>query len=250
MSSRDDRSDFENRKLAKALDLGRDEQAFGLAARALHAADRHDYPYLWSWWGVPIIQLPADIVTTQEVIFATRPQVIIETGVARGGSVIFMASILELIGAGKVVGVDIDIRPHNRASIEGHPMARRIHLIEGSSTNEAIVEKIRAQIPPGAPVMVVLDSDHSKEHVLAELRAYGPMVTKGQYMIVADTLLGRLDPAQAPTLRSKVLLRGDEPLAAVEAYLLETNRFEPDPAINGKLIFASSPGGYLRCKSC
>jgi cephalosporin hydroxylase len=198
--------------------------------------------------GVPIIQLPADIMATQEVIWATKPDVIIETGVARGGSVLFMASMLELIGKGKVIGVDIDIRAHNREGIEQSPMAKRIVLIDGSSIDPTVTAKVKAEIPTGASVMVVLDSDHSREHVLAELRAYGPLVSEGCFLVVADTLLGHIEPARAPRNRSKILFKGDEPLSALTQYLTETDRFEVD-AINGKLILSSSPGGYLRCRT-
>jgi cephalosporin hydroxylase len=247
VSTSDDRAAFEEKKRAQAVALGRDQQVFDAAVNALHAADKYDYTYLWSWMGVPVIQLPADVMATQEVIWATKPDIIIETGVARGGSVLFMASLLELIGKGKVVGVDIDIRAHNRDSIENHPMSKRVVLIEGSSTDTTIIRKVQAEIPPQASVMVVLDSDHSADHVLAELRSYGPMVTEGCYLVVADTILGRLDLAHVPRNRSKVWLKGNEPLSALETYLAETDRFEIDQAINGKLIFASSPGGYLRC---
>lgn len=248
MSDTDDRAAFEKTMRAQARALGRDGQVFAAAVNALYAANKYDYSYLWSWMGVPIIQLPADIMATQEVIWATKPDVIIETGVARGGSVLFMASLLELIGKGKVIGIDLDIRAHNRDSIERHPIAKRVLLIEGSSTDRAVVAEVCSQIPDGASVMVVLDSDHSRDHVLAELRCYGPLVTGGCYLVVADTILGRFDAAQTPQNRSKVWLKGNEPLSAVEAYLAETDRFEVDPEINGKLILSSSPGGYLRCR--
>ncbi len=247
MNSPDDRVAFEQRRRVQAEALGHDKQVFDLAVSALHAADKYNYSYLWSWMGVPIIQLPADVMATQEVIWATKPDIIVETGVARGGSVLFMASLLELIGKGTVVGIDIDIRPHNRDSIESHPMARRISLIQGSATDVATLAKVRAEIAPSASVMVVLDSNHGRDHVLAELRAYGALVTPGQYLVVADTLLGLLEPSQTPTRRSQVWRKGDEPLSALQAYLKETDRFEPDPVINGKMILASSPGGYLRC---
>jgi cephalosporin hydroxylase len=184
-------------------------------------------------------------MATQEVIWKTKPDVIIETGVARGGSVIFMASLLEIIGRGKVVGVDIDIRAHNLESIETHPMAPRIELIEGSSVADETLREVRAQIPDGASVMVVLDSDHSRDHVLAELRAYGPLVTRGCYMVVADTAVGHLDPDKAPKKRSKVWFKGDEPLAALNLFLQESDAFEVDEVLNGKLVFSSSPGGYI-----
>lgn len=248
MSSHDDRASFEEKKRAHAIAMGRDQQLFAAATNLLTAADQYDYAYLWSWLGVPIIQLPADVMATQEVIWETKPDVIIETGVARGGSVLFMASLLELIGKGKVIGIDIDIRPHNRNSIERHPMAKRVVLIEGPSTDPAALGKVRDEIPQDASVMVVLDLDHSRAHVLEELRSYAPLVTAGCYLVVADTRLGYLSETQTPQKRSKVWHKGDEPLSALNDYLRETDRFERDPVINGKLILASSPGGYLRCR--
>ena len=211
MSIPDDRSAFAQQVRAKSEALGRDRQVFDAAVDVLHAADKYDYFYLWSWMGVPIIQLPADIIATQEVIWATKPDVIIETGVARGGSVLFMASLLELIGKGTVIGVDIDIRPHNRDSIERHPMAKRVVLIEGPSTEPATLTKVAAAIPAGASVMVVLDSDHSRDHVLAELRTYGPLVTKGCYLVVADTILGHFDANQTPAIVQRCGSRGMSP---------------------------------------
>ena len=177
MSIPDDRAAFEEKTRAQAAALGRDRGVFEIAVNAIHAANKYGYNDLWSWMGVPIIQLPADVMATQEVIWMTKPDVIIETGVARGGSVLFMASLLELIGKGKVIGVDIDIRAHNRDSIERHPMAKRVTLIEGSSTDRATVENVRAEIPADASVMVVLDSDHSREHV--PLLAHGPQARRG-----------------------------------------------------------------------
>lgn len=243
----DDRAQFEEKKRSQSVAMGADESLFKAAAETIMAADKYDYAYLWSWMGVPIIQLPADIMATQEIIWTTKPEIIIETGVARGGSVLFMASLLELAGHGKVIGIDVDIRAHNRDTIEKHPMSKRVALIEGSSTAPDVLARVKAEIGAAKSVMVVLDSDHSRDHVLAELRAYGPMVTSGCYLVVADTLLGRLEEQQTPRKRSHVWLKGNEPLAAVEAYLKETDRFSVDPVINGKLILASSPGGYLRC---
>ena len=247
MTIRDDRTEFDENKRLQSVALGKDRSAFEKAIDALYAADVYDYAYLWTWMGVPIIQLPADIMATQEVIWSTKPDVIIETGIARGGSVLFMASLLELIGKGQILGVDINIRPHNRDSIERHPMSKRVTLIEGSSVASDTVARVRAKIPAGASVMVVLDSDHSRDHVLAELRAYAPLVTPGCYLVVADTLLGHIDEKRANPKRSKTWFRGDEPLAALKIYMNESDRFEADPVINGKLVFSSSPGGYLRC---
>ena len=244
----DDRAEFEANKRQQALRLGKDCDAFTSATATIVELDQYDYSYLWSWMGAPIIQMPADVMTTQEVIWDTRPDIIIETGVARGGSVLFMASMLALLGGdGRVIGVDIDIRSHNRDTIERHPMSDRVDLIEGSSISNEIVAGIRSHIPNDARVMVVLDSDHSREHVLAELRAYSPFVTKGCYLVIADTLMGHLSEAQTPQKRSKIWLKGDEPLAARDLFLKENDRFEVDAALNGKLVLSSSPGGYLKC---
>ena len=202
--------------------LGQDEQLFAAATNLLTAADKYDYAYLWSWLGVPIIQLPADVMATQEVIWATKPDIIIETGVARGGSLLFMASLLELIGKGKVIGVDIDIRAHNRDTIEHHPMSKRVVLIEGPSTEPTVIAQVQKEIPGNASVMVVLDFDHSRAHVLEELRSYGPLVTEGCYLVVADSRLGYLEELQTPQKRSKVWPKGNDPLSALEDYLHET----------------------------
>jgi cephalosporin hydroxylase len=227
--------------------MGKDHELFQQSLETLYSADKHSYSYLWSWLGMPIIQLPADVMATQEVIWSTKPDVIIETGVARGGSLIFMASLLELIGKGVVIGVDVDIRAYNRDAIEKHPLAKRVRLIQGGSTDEITLNEVKAALPAGKSVMVILDSDHSRDHVLAELRAYGPMVTKGCYLIVADTLIGHVEQERALKARSQLWFKGNEPLSALEDYLKETDRFEVDPAINGKLILSSSPGGYCRC---
>ncbi len=246
MTTQDDRLEFEANKRKQAVALGEDKAVFAQSLEMLTALDRYDYSYLWSWMGVPIIQMPADIMATQEVIWETKPDVIIETGVARGGSVLFMASLLEIMGKGKVIGVDIDIRTHNRDSIESHPMSKRVVLIEGGSVDDDTLAKVRAEIPTGARVMVVLDSDHSRAHVLAECRAYGPLVTEGCYLVVADTVVGFMTPDQTPKKRSKIWYPGDEPLSGMQDFLEENGDFEPDPVINGKLQIASSPGGYLR----
>ena len=147
------------------------------------------YSYGFTWLGRPIIQLPEDLVRTQEVIWRTRPDVIIETGVAHGGSLILYASLLELIGRGRVIGVDIDIRPHNRAAIESHPLAGRIQLIQGSSTDPTVVDQVNRAIPAGSRVMVLLDSNHTKAHVRAELEAYAPLVTPGCYIVATDGIM-------------------------------------------------------------
>ncbi|CTQ54741.1 Rhamnosyl O-methyltransferase precursor [Roseibium album] len=242
-----DIEEFERNKVERCLELGRDVDTFIRSAETITDLDRFDYSYLWSWLGLPIIQFPADIVVTQEIIWKHRPDVIIETGVARGGSMIFLASMMQLLGNGKVIGVDIDIRAHNREAIESHPLSHRVTLIEGPSTAPEVMAQVREEIHYGEKVMVILDSDHSRDHVLDELRSYGPLITKGQYLVVADTVLGRLSPEQTPKRRSQRWEPGNEPLTAVRDFLQETDRFEVDEVVNGKLVLSSSPGGYLLC---
>ena len=167
----DDRAAFERDKRQAAARMAADE---ALAADALDlnaAADRHDWSYQWSWLGLPVIQMPPDIVAMQEVIWETRPQLVIETGIARGGSLVLYASILELIGEGEVLGIDIDIRPHNLQAIEAHPLAKRIRMVEGSSLDDDVVAQAGAAASEVERVMVVLDSNHTHDHVLGELRA-------------------------------------------------------------------------------
>jgi len=150
------------------------------------------YVYSFSWMGRPIIQLPDDMVRIQEVIYAVKPDIIIETGVAHGGSLIFYASLCKAMEKGRIVGIDIEIRPHNRAAIEAHEMFPLITLIEGGSTEPHIVADVAGHIKPGETVLVLLDSNHTKAHVLAELEAYGPMVTPGSYIVATDGIMGHV----------------------------------------------------------
>ncbi len=152
----------------------------------LKVAWNQKYSYTFSWLGAPIIQIPDDMLRTQEAIFALQPDVIVETGVAHGGSLIFSASLCKLMGKGRVIGIDIEIRPHNRKRIESHAMSPLITLLEGSSTDPAIVAKVREAIKPGETVMVILDSNHTYAHVRDELEAYAPLVTKGSYIVSTD----------------------------------------------------------------
>ena len=155
-------------------------EAFSVISKAwLRSGWDNKYVYSFAWMGRPVIQLPEDMLRIQEVIYQVKPDVLIETGIAHGGSLIFYASLFKAMGKGRVVGVDIEIRPHNRAAIEAHELYEYLTLIEGSSTAPEIVEQVKQQIKPGDTVMVVLDSCHSKEHVLGELEAYAPLVTQG-----------------------------------------------------------------------
>ena len=239
----DDRVQFEAEKRADAERLAADDEVQRLNRELTAAADRHNFFYQWTWLGLPVIQTPTDIVILQEIVWDAKPDVIVETGVARGGSMILAASLLEMAGGGQVIGVDIDIRAHNRAAIEEHPLARRVRLVEGSSTDPGTVAAVRREIGAAERVMVILDSHHSHDHVRAELEAYAPLVTLDQYLVVADTIIEDL-PEQ--THRPRPWGVGDNPRTALDEYLKTTDAFELDDFISARQLVASSPGGYLR----
>ncbi|MCW3476672.1 cephalosporin hydroxylase family protein [Limobrevibacterium gyesilva] len=182
------------------------------------------YVYGFTWMGRPIIQLPEDIIRIQEVIWRLRPDVIVETGVAHGGSLVFYAGLFAALGHGRVIGVDIEIRPHNRAAIEAHPMSSRIALIEGSSIAAETVAAVRAQIGPGESVLVILDSNHSFRHVAAELDLYAPLVTPGSYIVACDGIMAQV--AGAP--RTAPDWTWNNPISAVETFLAHTPDFMPE----------------------
>lgn len=208
-------------------------------------ATEYRYSYNFTWLGRPIIQYPQDMIAVQEIVWRVKPRLIVETGVAHGGSLILSASLLELIGGdGRVVGIDIDIRAHNRAAIEEHPLSKRIDLIEGSSIDPAVVERVRQFAEGRSPVLVMLDSNHTHDHVLGELRAYAPLVTEGSYLIVFDTIVEHL-PAELAFDRPWG--PGNNPMTAVREYLRESSRFEVDREIEQKLLLTVAPEGYLRC---
>lgn len=166
----------------------------------LRAGWDNKYVYSFTWLGRPIIQLPEDVIRLQEVIHAVRPDVIVETGVAHGGGLIYYASLCKAMDRGRVIGVDIEIRPHNREAIEAHPLFPLITLIEGSSIDSSVVGQVTAQIKPGEKTIVFLDSCHEKQHVLAELRAYSPLVSVGSYIVAMDGIMEQLAgaPRSAP----------------------------------------------------
>jgi Cephalosporin hydroxylase len=165
-------------------------EAFGVISQVwLRAGWDNKYVYSFTWLGRPVIQLPEDMIRLQEVIYTVQPDVIIETGVAHGGSLIFYASLCKTMEKGRVVGIDIEVRPHNRRDIEAHPLFAFITLIEGSSVEPSVVERVRSQVRDGETTIVLLDSCHTKEHVLAELNAYAPLVSNGSYIVAMDGIM-------------------------------------------------------------
>jgi cephalosporin hydroxylase len=224
-------------------------EGFAAASRAwLRAAWDAKYAYGFTWFGRPVIQLPEDLVRVQEVVYRVAPEVIVETGVAHGGSLVFYASLMAAMGRGRVIGVDVEIRPHNRAAIEAHPLASRITLIEGDAIHAATVDRVAAEIGAASPVLVVLDSKHSKDHVLAELRLYSRFVTVGSYIIAADGIMEQL--VGAP--RTGADWEWNNPRRAALEFVQENPDFEisePSWPFNEGLVGSRVtywPDGYLR----
>ncbi len=203
------------------------------------------YSYNFEWLGRPIIQYPQDVMAMQELIWSVKPDIIIETGVAHGGTVLFHASMMKLLGGKrKTVSIDIDIREHNRREIEGHPVFHDVVLLEGSSIAPDIADKVFSIAKEYENPLVVLDSNHTHEHVLREMELYSPLVRKGSYIVVFDTIVEYL-PSEASANRPWG--PGDNPMTAVGEFLNSTDRFEIDTEIDAKLVFSVAPRGYLKC---
>ena len=210
----------------------------------LHA-DKYKYTYNFTWMGRPVIKYPQDMMIMQELIWNVKPDLIIETGIAHGGSIIFSSSMMELLGnGGKVMAVDIDIRKHNRDEIEKHPMFKNITMLEGSSVDENIVKKIADYAGKFKKVMVVLDSNHSHEHVYRELELYSPLVSLNSYILLPDTFVEFFPKGYVKDRPWDV---GNNPYTAMEAFLKTTDKFVKDDNIYNKLLITEAlGGGYLK----
>ncbi len=235
---------FEEERKQRIARQGTNEALNNAAGRFQEESLRSLYSYNFSWMGRPVIQYPQDLLAMQEILWEVKPDLVIETGIAHGGSLIFYASILELIGHGEVLGIDIDIRPHQRKAIESHPMHRRIQMIEGSSTDPVVLESVRKHCADKGRILVALDSNHSFDHVYQEMKAYSPFVTKGSYLIVFDTIIEHLPDDLYP---DRPWGKGDNPETAVIDFLNNNNRFVIDKTITDKLLITVAPGGYLKC---
>jgi len=205
-------------------------------------SNKEQYSYNFSWMGRPIIQYPQDMIAMQELLWKIKPDLLIETGIAHGGSLIYYASIMELCGKGHVLGIDIDIREHNKKEIEAHPMFKRISMIQGSAIDPSIIEQVKEYIKPGMTIMVSLDSNHTHEHVLEELKLYSPFVTKGSYCVVFDTIVEDM-PAG---MYDRPWDIGNNPKTAVWEFLKTNTDFEIDQQIDNKLLISVAPQGYLK----
>lgn len=209
----------------------------------------YKYSYQFDWLGRPIIQFPQDMIAMQQLIWQVQPDLIVETGIAHGGSLIYYASLLELVAQcggptdAYVLGIDIDIREHNRAAIESHPMSKRIRMLQGSSIDPEMVGQVKKLADQQKRVMVLLDSNHTHDHVLQELRAYAPLVSQGSYCIVFDTVIEDMPEDAFP---DRPWGKGDNPKTAVLQYVDENGDFEVDTQIDSMLLISVAPQGYLK----
>jgi cephalosporin hydroxylase len=250
---------FQNKVEQNIKKLGNDTDLQAYSRIWSRLSNQYEYTYNFTWQGRPIIQYPQDIVAMQELIWQIKPDLIIETGIAHGGSLIFSASMLALLDMSeaiesgatldpkksnrKVIGIDIDIRPHNRKAIEAHPMASRIEMIQGSSIAPEIIQQVHQIAGNYKKVMVILDSNHTHEHVLAELVAYAPLTSTNSYCVVFDTLVEDMPKELFP---DRPWGPGDNPKTAVWEYLKTHSEFEIDKSIQHKLLITVAPDGFLK----
>lgn len=222
---------------------GYNEELKKAAHEFMDASIRSRYSYNFTWLGRPIIQYPQDIVAIQEIIYRVQPDLIIETGIAHGGSLILHASICELIGKGDVLGIDIDIREHNKTEILQHRMSKRIAMIQGSSLDSETVGQAAAKAKGKETVMVILDSNHTHDHVLQEMKLYSSLVTVGSYMLVFDTIVEDLP---GDTYNDRPWSIGNNPKTAVWEFLKGNDQFAIDRNMDNKLLISVAPEGYLK----
>jgi len=235
---------FKDERKTAAEQMAADEDLKAKSLDWMIHADRYKFTYNYSWLGRPIIKYPNDIVATQEIIWSIQPDLIIETGIAHGGSLMLSASLLELIGGdGEVLGIDIDIRSHNRAAIEAHPLFKRIEMIEGSSVAPNIIEKVKEKAQGKQRVMVFLDALHTHDHVLQELQAYAPLVSVGSYLVLPDTFIEFFPEGYYADRPWDV---GNNPMTALKAFREHNTDFEVDRALNNKLMISEAFEGYLK----
>lgn len=236
---------FEREKRENIGRMGEARELQDLALQFMRDSSAYKYTYHFNWMGLPIIQFPQDVLAMQEIIWEVKPDLIVETGIARGGSLVFYASMLELLGGqGRVLGVDIDIRPHNRAAIESHPMSKRIDMIQGSSIDDSTAEQVYAAARGRERVLVSLDSNHTHEHVLRELELYSPLVKSGSYLVVFDTTI---EDQPEDFQHGGPWNKHDNPKTAVREFLKRCDRFVVDREIEDKLLITVTREGYLKC---
>lgn len=235
--------EFENRNKKNIKLMSKDDLLKKITREWFDNAFKYEYSYHFSWLGRPIIQFPQDMIAIQEIIWKIKPDLIIECGIAHGGSLIFSASILELIGKGEVLGIDIDIRKHNRKEIEKHPMFRRITMFEGSSVTKKMAKKVYEFAKNKKKILVLLDSKHTENHVMKELEFYAPLVTKGSYIIVFDTMI---EDMPKNFFADRPWDVDNNPKTAIWKFLKKNKKFKIDKSFENKLLITSCPDGYLK----
>jgi cephalosporin hydroxylase len=239
------RTELENLRLDSAKQMAADAKLQADAKDVLVRADHYRWIHQTNWLGEPILNLPQDMFAMQEIIFRTKPKFIIESGVAWGGSLLFYASLMELIGQGQGIGIDIYMPDDLKQRLASHgKISKRISLINASSVEQDTVDKVKAIIGGSREVMIILDSFHTHEHVLKELQLYSPFVGKGFYIVCGDTIVEDI-PAQQH--RTRPWGPGNNPKTAMREFIKENGRFEIDLNINNKLLMTCNPEGYLRC---
>lgn len=245
----DDRKIFEEKCNEEIIKQASDKTLSELSNLWINKAAYFNYSHHFKWLGVPVIQHPSDLIIMQELLYKIKPDLIIETGVARGGSLIFYSSIMDMIWGkndqknGKIIGIDIDIRKHNRDTIEKHFLSNRIQLIEGSSIDIFTKEKVYSLCSGFKNVMVILDSNHSYDHVLEELKIYSPLVSTNSYCVVLDTIIEYLDEE---LIKDKTWSKNDNPLTAVEKFIKNNKNFVIDNYYEDKALITVAPNGFLR----
>jgi cephalosporin hydroxylase len=246
-------SDFPGEVQKNVSALAADSRLWDKSLDWMIAVGRHRYTYNFQWLGRPIIQYPQDIVAFQELVALVEPDLIVETGIAHGGSLVLSASLLALLdvmegknprdSARKVVGVDIDIRPHNRAALDNHPLRYKMQLIEGSSVDSQVVSQVHELASNAERVLVALDSNHTKDHVAAELDAYASLVNVGSYCIVFDTVVEFMSPEFTV---GRDWGPGNSPKNAVDEFVKANSNFEIDDSFDSRLLVTVGRGGYLK----
>lgn len=227
--------------------MAEDEKLKKMSLEWMLHADKYKYTYNFTWMGRPIIKFPSDIIVQQEIMWKLKPDLIIETGIAHGGSIIFSASMIEMMGIeGEIVAVDIDIRKHNRKLIENHPMFNRITMYEGSSVDPKIIDKVKEHTKNKKCVMVILDSNHTHKHVLEELMVYSPLVTVGSYCILPDTFIEFFPAGYSSNHNKRPWDVGNNPYTAMKAFLKKNNNFLIDRDLSNKAMITETIDGYLK----
>ena len=241
--------DFKKEVFNNMKALGKDSILKKSTNEWIIKANKKKYSYNFSWFGRPIIQYPQDIIALQEIIWDVKPDMIIETGIAHGGSLIFSASMLALLEIcgevenGKVLGIDMDIREHNKKAINKHPLSKKITMFEGSSLDKVMIDKVYNFAKKGKKILVCLDSNHTHEHVLNELKVYAPLVSVGSYCVVFDTIVEDMPKG---TFKNRPWDKGNNPKTALKEYLKKHPEFEIDNSIHDKLLITVAPDGYLK----